>query len=250
MIKIYLKIETIFLCLLYYYFKIIRKKIGNYPSFNNAQRIGFIDQDGLIHVPTKYHNHFNLNDLYFEGDFLCRDGSLLNVIIEENVILLEKKFRNKYFDFINELRILHHLRNVDCVPKIHYVDYKNKSLIINYIDGYILREKIAKCGALVRDIDLKSISENKSESKEYADLETIMKLCVSKQLRNQILNSIEQIHEKGVIIYDIKIGNIIIKPYKSFIIDFNHSRFHKFMPKYIINILKKMDIELLNETLH
>lgn len=230
---------------IYLYFKLVDKRIGDYQSLANFKRIGFIDQDGLIHVPEKYHNYFNTNDLFIKGEFLYRQKFLLNVIYADNRIYLEKIYGKRYNQFINELVILHELRNIDFIPKIQYIDYKNRSIIINYINGYVLREKLAKCGALIRDIDKKRLAENNFIAEEYMYLSLVLRSVVNKDLFNQIQKSYAIVHDMKILVNDIKFGNILINDNNVSLVDFADSMHYKNTPKFIFNILKQSDIQKL-----
>lgn len=230
----------------YSIYRILGVKIGLYRNSNDLQRIGFIDQDGLIHVSPEYNFYFNPNDLFSQGDFLCRKRFSINVLYKDKVVYLVKVFHHNFFAFYNELLILHELREIDCVPKIKYVNYKNPSFVMNYIDGYVLREKFAKFGVSIRDVDKNAIGENSQITQNNVDISSIIKEIVNDELLQNIKDTVKKIHRKKVLIIDIKFGNMLIKNDKAFFVDFNDSILFKYTPAFIFNIIKKSDLFRLN----
>jgi len=184
-IKIYKKYIYVFSIIIFSFYKIFNIKIFRSENPTNLQKIGFIDQDGLIHIPSEYYSYVNSGDLYIKGDFLHRKRFSITVILKENQVFLEKKFKNNFFSFYNELTILHELRNTDCVPKVYFVNYENLSFVMNYIEGYVLREKVAKCGVLVRDIDKKMNVHLKENANKFVSMDLYLKRIVNlKTLQN------------------------------------------------------------------
>jgi serine/threonine protein kinase len=230
----------------YLQFYIFRGRIGNYKNQFDYDRIGYIDQDGLIHVATEHQRLFNPSDIYTEGEFLQRKKFYISVLLKEDTVYIEKKFNNHFFDFYNELSILNALRNIECVPKIFSVDYKNLSFVTNYIYGYCLREKLAKRGVIVRDVDLIIAGKKQVSHQCEEKLATVMNEIVSKELLVQIKKCIKKVHQKKVLIVDIKYGNIIINNGKPYLIDFNDSILFNRTPNFIFKYIKKADKVLLN----
>lgn len=240
-IKVYIRINLLYLkfkYLLYYLFKI---RVGEYNNADHFERIGFIDQDGLCHVPLKYKRFLNVNDIYVEGDFLLRKRFSLNILIllKNDTLFVEKKFNNNFFYFYNELSILRALKDVDCVPKIYCVDYENLSFTYKYIEGFCVRERLAKLGALVRDVN-KGIN-NSVEILNNDKIASALNSILSAELLSQIMESVNKIHNKKVLIMDIKYGNIVICNNKPYLLDFNDSILFKRTPAVIFNFIKKSD---------
>ena len=63
-IRLYKMISYFNLRVKYLLFYLLGIKVGNYKTPVDFERIGYIDQDGLIHVPVKYQRLFNPNDIY------------------------------------------------------------------------------------------------------------------------------------------------------------------------------------------
>lgn len=239
--RVIIKLVLICTKITYTIFQIFGIKVGKYKDSNGFNQIGFIDMDGLIHVDQKYCHLIHPNDLYHEGDFLPRKKFTINVYLKDNQLILEKNFKNIGYDFYNELSVLHRLRNVDCVPKIHYVDYKNRLIYMGYIKGYVLREKIAKLCPEIRDIYKKLNGSKLVIPENHVDPAIVVKDVVSLELLNRIRKSVEQIHREKVLIVDIKYGNIIVQDEKPFLIDFNNSVIFLFIPKFLFHDIKKSD---------
>lgn len=240
-LNIYIKIVRTGIKCKYFIFHCFKIKIGQYSDLHDKTRIGFIDQDGLIHVSDEFLRYFNPNDLYTGGEFLQRKRFELNVLIDNGLVLIEKNFSNNYVAFYNEIAIINKLRNYTFVPKIHFVDYKKQSITINYLDGFVLREKIAKLNCKIRDID-RLLDTNELSDKTDPDPAIIVKDIVSRKLFDDILENVRKIHQKKILVRDIKYGNIIIKDEESFLIDFHDAIFFKYTPKFIFDIIKKSDL--------
>lgn len=241
MITIYIRIALFFTKKKYQIFRLFNVKIGKYNTSREINRIGFIDQDGLIHVPEVYSHLFNSNDLYSGGEFLQRKRFYIDVLLENGLILLEKNFQANSFAFYNELTILNKLKSFGFVPKIYFVDYKNSAITLNYIDGFVLRERIAKFNCGIRDIDRKMYVINKA----YLDPVIVVKDIVSKKLLDNMIEQINKIHQMKILIRDIKYGNIIIKDEESFLIDFHDAIYFKYTPKIIFDTIKNSDLLIL-----
>ena len=245
-IRLYKMISYFNMRVKYLQFYIFSMRIGNYKAGFDFDRIGYIDQDGLIHVPAEYHKLFNPNDIYTEGEFLQRKKFSISILLKDDTVYVEKKFNNHFFDFYNELSILNALKDLECVPKIYCVDYKNLSFVTNYIYGFCLREKLAKRGVVVRDVDLK-IKANEKVSPQYEEnLALALNEIVGKDLLVQIKKCIKKVHRRKVLIVDIKYGNIIINNGKPFLIDFNDSILFNRTPNFIFKYIRKADKVLLN----
>lgn len=239
-LKIYKRLVDYYFRIKYFFYDIFGIKVGKYKNLNDFENIGFIDQDGLIHVPLEYQKLFNKNDIYTSGDFMYRTRHKINILYSKDEVFVEKNFNNDSFHFYNEVSILHELKDCNCVSKICFIDFKNHKLVLKYIDGFVLREKLAKLGARIRDVD--KLISNKKLVRDYVDLATAFSQIGNKEMLDKIKESVDQIHRKQVLIRDIKYGNIILKNEKPYIFDFEGSLLLKHTPKIIFDAIKKSDL--------
>jgi serine/threonine protein kinase len=246
-LQIYKKLIDYYFRIKYFFYDILGIKVGEHTNLNDFENIGFIDQDGLIHVPLEYQRLFNPNDIYTSGEFMYRIRHKINILYSKNAVLVEKNFKNDSFHFYNEVSILYELKDCDCVSTICFVDFKNHKIAIKYIDGFVLREKLAKLGAKIRDVD-KLISDKK-EVHKYVDLATAFNQITNIEILNKIKESVDQIHRKKILIRDIKYGNIIIKNERPYLFDFDESLLLKHTPRFFFDAIKKSDLLKLKDIL-
>jgi hypothetical protein len=227
----------------YTLFKLFDFRIGNYRDIDEgAQRIAFIDQDGMIHCEKEYEQFFHTDSLYNGGDYLDRKKFELSILLENNNnLLIEKKFSDRIFEFYNELSNLHRLQDLDFIPEVKYVSYSKNTIYTEFIYGCTLREKLARSGAGIRDIDMidKPLTFDEKADRSIGLLGKV----ITKNYIDDIRNKYDKINSKKMITHDIKYGNILIDKGKIFLVDFETSIFFTELPAFLFNRLKMMDEE-------
>ena len=66
-LKLYKKYIYVFSIITFSFYRFFNIKVSEYKKSTDLQRIGFIDQDGLIHIPSEFCSYVNTGDLYVEG---------------------------------------------------------------------------------------------------------------------------------------------------------------------------------------
>jgi len=191
------------------------KKIGNYGQVpHTLEEVGFFDKENLIHIKKEFEHLIDSRNRYTTGEFVHNKPGRISLVSIDGKIFLKKRFNRfkKYFKFYNELICLHRLREIESVPAIHYVDYADLSLYIDFVDGFCL---------------------NKNWPFSNSHLNTLKN-------REGFLNTIRKIHEKDILLYDIKEGNMILADDKYYIIDFADSIYSG---KWIFLLTSKMKSE-------
>ena len=125
--------------------------------------IAEIDQDGFFLSQIG-----RLNNLpkISEGGFLRRKKHGLCLVATEKGIGIRKAFRGNAYGFLRELEILSVLASAGCnVPKIIGVDPETLTITISFIRGRVLREELAKKGALIRNRDMTTASKLRAMSR-------------------------------------------------------------------------------------
>lgn len=227
-------------------------------DLNNKQQkphaivIGEIDQDGFVF------SHFgSIRDVptISKKEFLVREKTSLQLVAINGYTAIRKEYHGNKLSFIREIKALHKLALAGCnVPAIMDIDFDQLTLTISYIMGFVLREELAKRGAVLRDCDvdnnpdflhldpknrwLKRIQEGKRFLDDVIDTKFIENLFIQ----------ICKVHESGIILNDIKYGNIIIEKMSGapFLIDFDDARDYSELGKNSLRVLCDRDIELFN----
>ena len=128
------------------------------------------------------------------------------------------------------------------------------TITISLIVGNVLREELAKRGAVIRDRDIKASPIYKNFQPEEVWHKRIqegkkhLKDVVGCDFLDKFFEELKKIHECGIILGDIKFGNVIIETDtgEPYLIDFEHSQDYSGRNKIAFGILKDRDIEKYN----
>ena len=214
--------------------------------------IAEIDQDGFIL------SHFGpIKDLptISKEQYVMRKRFTLQIVAINGNIGVKKNYNGDRVSFLNELRALHSLGVAGCnVPAIMDIDFNNLILAFSYILGDILREKLAKKGAVLRDRDVDNNPDFIALNKQTKRLKRIeqgqrfLYQVINRDFINNLFIQLKKVHAKGFIWNDIKYGNIIIekKSGNPYIIDFDYMHYHPKLGKHAFRILQDEDIEKFN----
>jgi len=184
--------------------------------------------------------------------FKERSRFKIQVVSLDRKIGIRKNFNGNAFAFVNELRTLHLLAEEGCdVPAVMAIDFDALTLTISYIKGDPLDHLIAMANA-------ETIAINKEEYSNLVRLISGRKRLRHIQLSHQSLEGIfdkkqtaglfdqlRKIHRSGIILKDIKYGNIIIehRTRRPFWIDFDHTRYYANASKSCFSFLRDIDVE-------
>jgi tRNA A-37 threonylcarbamoyl transferase component Bud32 len=214
--------------------------------------LGEIDQDGfLLSKVGKIPNAPSVS----KKQFLARKRFGLRVVAIDGIVCIEKHYKNNKFSFVNEIEALYHLGRAGCnIPVIMDVDFGNLTLTFSYISGPILREELAKRGAIVRDRDieenpeLSSFDKRKRALNRVSEARRFLSEVIDLQFIELVFTELNKIHEARFIWNDIKYGNIIIEEQsgKPYLIDFDWALRFPELGKKAFKILSNRDIEKFN----
>jgi len=232
-----------------------RDKISS-PDNSGCQshkvELGEIDQDGFLlskmdaiaNVPSVSGN-----------EFLARKRFGLKVLAVDGYVCIEKHYKGNKASFVNEIEAHYHLGRAGCnIPVIMDVDFDNLTLTFSYISGHVLREELAKKGAVLRDREIEANPEltragrRKMALNRIPEGRRVLSEVVDSQFIELIFAELKKIHEARFIWNDIKYGNIIIEQRsgKPYLIDFDWAlRFPK-LEKNAFRVLCYRDIEKFN----
>lgn len=213
--------------------------------------IAEIDQDGFLlshfgpiqNAPTVSKEHF-----------LARKRNELKLVVFNGYVGVKKNYNGQKRPFLNELKTLHNLSVSEShVPAIMKVDFDNLTLTVSYILGSVLREELAKNGALLRDRDVDNNPEfvrldlNKKWLKRIQEGRRVLYNTVDSHFVGELLAELDKIHASGFVFTDIKYGNIIIErdTGKPYLIDFEGAH-QPSLGKNPCRILRDRGIEMFN----
>jgi len=214
--------------------------------------IGEIDQDGFI---ASYFGPVKNASCVSWQQFLGRRHFSLEVVDINGCVGVRKSYKGNRLAFLNETRAMHGLGRAGCnVPAIIDIDFSRLTLTFSYILGCVIREELAKHGALLRDRDvrpneelmrltpreraLRRIQEGKRVLYDVVDNEFVEKLFVQ----------IRKAHDDGFVLDDLKYGNIIVEQRSGepYLIDFENARSLACLKKARFETLRRRDIATFN----
>jgi tRNA A-37 threonylcarbamoyl transferase component Bud32 len=227
------------------------------PSDNMREQsykieLGEIDQDGFL--LSKVGAISNMPSVS-RKQFLRRKRFGLRVVALGGYICVEKHYKGNKSSFVNEIEAHYHLGRVGCnIPVIMDVDFDNLALTFSYILGPVLREELAKKGAIVRDRD---IEENPALTRSGRRKRVLNRVPEGRRVLSDVVDSefielifaeLSKIHEARFIWNDIKYGNIIIEERtgRPYLIDFDWALRFPELGKKAFRILSERDIEKFN----
>ena len=180
-------------------YNLIRKKIADYPNPpNHLKEIGFFNKKMLIQTSWEYRQYFdpnNLNDLNREVPPYKENK--VTLILDGDDVLIKKKFsgNRKFDDFYSELVCYDKMGRFGFTPDIKYVDYKETSIYMKFIDGVPLSKRRA---------DLKEFVQDKGDI-----------------IRVHLKEIVNLLHANGIIFLDLSGRNLIVKENNMYIFDFS-----------------------------
>ena len=228
-----------------------REIVDSLSQIQEEILIAEIDQDGFL--LSHYGAMKNVPTISNEK-FVPRKGTKLIVVSLNGYLGVKKHFKRKR-RFIDELKALHRLYLTGCnVPAIRDVDFGNLTITTSYINGRVLREKLAERGAILRDRDVGSILNFSNMSSEEKWMERIhegkKKLyeVINELFSEDLFLEIQKMHKARFTWNDLKYGNIIIeeKTGKPVLIDFVSARHFHELNDNLFRLLCDRDIELFN----
>jgi hypothetical protein len=166
-----------------------------------------------------------------------RQQNLLDVVLHDGRVCVRKRFRSfrrgaqlwgtqpvplklrmvravwsgLHFFLYSEAAALLRLRDLPFVPKLRHVDFGDRALYVDFLDGESLRHQAARTGAAVHDKDLAGeqrlghLTARELDRREVALLDEIE----TADYRAEIAAMVPQINHRGVAPLDIKLGNFV-----------------------------------------
>jgi len=219
---------------------------------SNKVKLGEIDQDGFL--LSKVGDISNVPRVS-KKQFLARKRFGLQVVAIDGYVCIEKHYKGNKASFVNEIEAHYYLGRAGCnIPVIMDVDFDNLTLTFSYISGPVLREELAKRGAVVRDRDIEDNPELTRTGKRKMALNRIpegrrvLSEVIDFKFIELVFAELNKIHKARFIWNDIKYGNIIIEEQSGepYLIDFDWALRFPELGKNAFRFLCKQDIEKFN----
>jgi hypothetical protein len=121
---------------------------------------------------------------------------------------------------------------------------------MSYLPGRVLREDLAQAGARVRNRD-RAAGETPRESWQRAIASGVEALprVMSGDLIAQLAADLRRIHDAGVMVFDIKWGNVVIAgDGQPWWLDFHLAEVHAELPRESFAVLGDLDFEKFNRS--
>jgi hypothetical protein len=195
---------------------------------NNEAIIADIDKDGYLF--SRY-GQFAGVSFVSQKEFIPRKRNKLRLIAVGDQVGVRKPSATMK-GFLSELTSLFVLREHCNVPAILGVDFRKFSIDISFIPGVVLAQELANRGARVRHRDLENdrgyntLSREAQKQSRIESTRPILNDYVSVELKDAIFSELKQIHKLGILVKDIKYGNIILEEDsgRPFFIDFDYAQ--------------------------
>lgn len=214
--------------------------------------IAEIDLDGFL---LSYFGLIRNAPTVSEKQFLVRKRSNLKLVAINGYVGVKKDYKGNKLSFVHEIKALHSLGLAGCnVPAIMDVDFNNLTLTSSYILGPVLREELAKRGAVLRDRDVDNnpdfvrLNPKEKRLKRIQEGKRVLYNVINSQFVESLFTELTKIHASGFILNDMKYGNIIIekKSGKPYLVDFESARHYPNLGKNSFRILRDQNIKKFN----
>jgi len=214
--------------------------------------IGEFDQDGFLlsefgpieGIPGIAKEHF-----------VRRNRFSVRLVLLGNSVGVEKDFRGVKSSFVREVVALRRLSAARCrVPALLDIDVKRCRLTTSFIQGKVLREELAKAGAVLRDRDVVGHQEYHGLCAEALRLRRIeagrkiLHQVASQNLADKLYQMLQDIHSVGMTPMNIKYGNILVDEASGepWLIDFDGASPMIRWGKFLFSLLRDHDTEQFN----
>lgn len=134
--------------------------------------------------------------------------------------------------FYTEAAALTRLKGLACVPQIHGVLRRERTLIMDYVHGNTILHLLSEHAGAVLDIELSDRSRHNDPEREEREIEAFARVARNRY-QGDLQDMSDALFSRGVCPLDIKAGNLIIgqKTGKLYWVDFESASLNTF-PRY------------------
>jgi SAM-dependent methyltransferase len=139
------------------------------------------------------------------------------------------------------------------VPAVLDLDIGATTVTFDFIPGEVVREKLAVAGARLRDRDVDlprgPLGRRRQTKMRITEGRKVASEVLGAPGVQQILSEIEGAHRAGVVLHDVKYGNIVLarETGEPFLLDFEHARSYPNWGKLANRILRDSDLSKFNQ---
>lgn len=191
-------------------------EIDNLPLCNINKKDKLIAQFNQSNEQLNY----LLPQSNLDSEFIARERNVVSLVIHKNQICLMKCYENLNC-LINEVRALNRLKEVTGVPKLVDINLLKKQAYQSFIPGTSLSHILIKQGCSEGEIYLYENQMSDDENYPHDLLNTYGNNLVSEHFIYKFRQLLNDIHLNGVLVRDVKFGNIINHNGVPYLVDFD-----------------------------
>jgi hypothetical protein len=214
--------------------------------------IADIDQDGFLcsrigglhDVPTVTRHRF-----------APRVRFHLTVVDVRGGLGVKKHFNDDVVAFLAELEAGRDLHAAGCrIPAILDVDFESLTITSEFIPGRVVREELARRGAILRDRDVavdptyRELTPTQRRVRRVEQGRAVLGRVVDAETVELLFSEVRKIHEAGYVLHDVKFGNVILEAESNepYLIDFDRARRYPELGRLSRRFLRDRDYEKFN----
>lgn len=213
--------------------------------------VGEFDQDGFLRTDV---GQLNQIATVSPENFVPRQRFGLTLVARNGVLAVRKDYRGNWQAFLTEVNTLDALARANCnVPALLDINIDRLQIEMSYVAGTVLREALARRGAVVRDRDVESheFASLDPEERRLARIQDGRKqlaTVVDETFIEDLFRQLRVMHSHRIVWGDIKYGNVVIEndSGKPYVIDFNSASYHPKLGDRAFRYLADRDVEKFN----
>ena len=190
-----------------------------------------------------------------DGSPQARRRFALTLTTHDGLLAVRKDFRGDRVAFVREVEAADALQRAGVnVPAVLDLDIGAATVTFDFIPGEVVREKLAVVGVRLRDRDATDhprgpLGRRRLRNMRIADGRRVATDVLGARGVQQILSEIELVHRAGVILHDVKYGNIVLahETGEPFLLDFEHARSYPDWGKLTNRVLRDTDLLKFNQ---
>jgi SAM-dependent methyltransferase len=214
--------------------------------------IADIDQDGFL--CSRIGRLHDVPTVTRQG-FAPRGRFDLTVVDVRGGLGVKKHFKEDVVAFLAELEAGRDLHAAGCrVPAIVAVDFDELTITSEFIPGRVVREELARRGAILRDRDVavdptyRGLTPTQRRARRVEQGRAVLGDVVDTETVELLFSEIKKIHEAGYVLHDVKFGNVILEATtgEPYLIDFDRARRYPELGRLSRRLLRDRDYQKFN----
>jgi SAM-dependent methyltransferase len=179
----------------------------------------------------------------------------LTVVAVRGGLGVKKHFKGDVVAFLSEFEAGRDLHAVGCrVPAILDVDFEELTITWEFIPGHVVREELARRGAILRDRDVavdqayRGLTPRQRRARRIEQGKSVLGRVVDADTVELLFSGIRRIHEAGYVLHDVKFGNVILEAStgEPYLIDFDRARRYPELGRLARRFLRDSDYQKFN----